>query len=114
MITLEEFKIAILNLKKFEDEVNNLCKTFTGKSYGYYFETEWYIAATNLFDVLIKSHFSEVGCDLINAFLYDDIKGNWGITLYTDKDLFNEGTKIEITTIEDLYNYLLSDKVYLK
>ena len=114
MITLEEFKIAILNLKKFEDSIDDLYKAITGKPYGYFFETEWFTAVGNLFDVFIKSHFSEAGCDLINAFLYDDIKGNWGITLYVDKDLFNEGTKIEITTIEDLYNYLLSDKVYLK
>lgn len=73
------------------------------------FVFEGFNKVLNLF---FREYFSEEGFDLICWWLYENVPK---VIYYSEDTIFGkEEYKISLNTIEDLWNYLNSDKIYLK
>ena len=117
MVTKEVFTDLITSYQKFEDSVERFDKAITGKSYpSVLFETSWYEAVGRMLDVCLSSYFTDEGIDWIYYYLWEDTDDK-AAYVKQDKDMFNEEEEIRypLDTLDELWNFLLTDKkLYFK
>lgn len=116
MITKQEFFKAITEHQQFNDAVERMSKNIGGNDCPLYlFETDWCTAEGNLFDIFLKSHFTEEAVDTIYWWLYEDVDKVIFIT--HEADIFNEETEetIPVRTIGQLWSFFEREPdVYFK
>lgn len=113
MITKQEFFKAISEHQQFRDAIERISNSI-GQSV-YLFETDWCIAEDNLFDIFLKSHFTDEAVDTIYWWLYEDV--DKVIYINSEKDLFREETEeiIAVRTLGQLWNFFEREPdVYFK
>lgn len=113
MITKQEFFKAISEHQQFNDAVERMSNGI-GQSV-YLFETDWCRAEGNLFDIFLKSHFTDDAVDTIYWWLYEDV--DKVIYINSEKDLFKEETKeiIAVRTLGQLWSFFEREPdVYFK
>lgn len=96
MITKRDFIDFIAAIKKYEsilDKMEDVLNTRGGLH-----ESDFNIAVEELMSIFFDSHFTEEGCDMIYWWLYEDVK----------KIIYDEDKEINITDIEDFYDYLIT------
>ena len=108
MISKEEFINFVEVYNEFEKGIDNLEKFLSGNNpYTVnLWDSNWVDAVSRMCDSFIYSHFTEVGCDLINWWKFEDV--DHIITQTITPDLFHGKSEIEynVNDIEDLWNYL--------
>lgn len=113
MITKKDFFEFLRNYKKFESSIKRIEKAISGDE-PYYnvclFESDWYQAVDKIYDIFINSHFTELGIDLINWWMFEDV--DHIIWENREADLFNGKSEIEYDVNDkvDLWNYMLKYK----
>ena len=107
------FKEYLDNYNKFDDAIDRISKTIIGKPHGeiYLFDSDWYEAVSNMFDIFIKTHFTETGVELINAYMFENLGGR-KLLIY-EKDPFEGKREIIIDNVDKLWNYLKSNNYIL-
>lgn len=113
MITKQEFFKAISEHQQFNDAVERMSNGI-GQSV-YLFETDWCRAEGNLFDIFLKSHFTDDAVDTIYWWLYEDV--DKVIYINSEKDLFKEETEeiIAVRTLGQLWSFFEREPdVYFK
>jgi len=113
MITKQEFFKAISEHQQFNDAIERISNSI-GSSV-YLFETDWCIAEGNLFDIFLKSHFTDDAVDTIYWWLYEDV--DKVIYINSEKDLFKEETEeiIAVRTLGQLWSFFEREPdVYFK
>ena len=113
MITKQEFFKAISEHQQFNDAVERMSNSM-GPSV-YLFETDWCKAEGNLFDIFLKSHFTDEAVDTIYWWLYEDV--DKVIYINSEKDLFKEETEeiIAVRTLGQLWSFFEREPdVYFK
>ncbi len=117
MITKEEFIKYISLYQKFDESVERLEKSITGRNDIYFiFETDWCEAVGKMLDTFLDSHFTDSGIDCINYFLFETVDDK-ATYVKQEGDMFNEEKEIRypLNTIDELWNFLLTDvKAYFK
>ena len=117
MINKKEFIEFVKVYEEFENGINrvekalNEDKPYTIDLWG----CDWIDAVCKMWDKFIYSHFTEEGSDLINWWKYEKV--DHIINQKVNPDLFHGESKIEydVNDIEDLWNFLLTDKkLYFK
>ena len=113
MITKEDLRKFLDLYSKFDRSVIRMGEAILGKPYSYsadLFETDWYETVNEMFYTFIESHFTEIGCDSIFWWMFEDV--DHIITQTVDPDLFNGKSEIEynVNDIEDLWKYLIKYK----
>lgn len=108
MISKEEFINFVEVYNEFEKGIDNLEKFLSGNNpYTVnLWDSNWVDAVSRMWDSFMYSHFTEVGCDLINWWKFEDV--DHIITQTITPDLFHGKSEIEynVNDIEDLWNYL--------
>ena len=115
MISKEEFIKAITKYEEFGKGVEALSQIVCDSKYSIY-ETKWIDAAGQIFDVFVNSNFTEKGADWIFYYLFENTDDK-AAYVKQDKDIFNEEKEIRypLDTVEELWNFLLTDKeIYFK
>ena len=113
MITKEEFVKFIEEYQTYDKAFERIETAIIGKPYiSNMYESDWNLAVGKMLDIFLKSHFTEEGCDWINYWLFEDVDNK---TAYFKEDLFDNERKYPLDTINDLWNFLNSDKkLYFK
>lgn len=106
MLTKENFIQFIKAYRQADDLFKDISIIIMGKNNGYYFESPLYDEFGKLSDCFLKSFFTDAGIDLILDWIYNSIR----VCSIYKKDLFGD-VKIDLKTIEDLWEYLNSDKI---
>lgn len=113
MISKKEFINFIESYETFENGINQIIETLSGgKPYTInLWGCNWVDAVSKMWDNFMYSHFTEVGCNLIDWWKYEKV--NHIITQKVDPDLFHGRSEIEynVNDIEDLWNYLIKFKL---
>ena len=62
-----------------------------------------------MLDIFLESHFTEFGCDLINAYLFEDCREFWA---NVDKNLFEDKKQEHyvFNSLSELYDTMLKFK----
>lgn len=109
MISKEYFVGFLSNYQKFDNALERIEKSIIGKRRYFIDESDWVVAVGQMVDIFIYSHFTEYGCDLINAYLFENCREFW---VDKDKDLFSNKRKEHymFETLEDLYDVMLKFK----
>ena len=116
MITKEEFVKFISSYQKFDKGVQRLEKSIFGRNIYSIFESDWCEAVGRMLDTFLDSHFTDTGIDWISYYLWEDVDDK-AAYVKQDKDMFNEEKQIRypLDTIDELWNFLLTDKtLYFK
>lgn len=111
MITKEEFVKYISLYQKFNESVERLERSITGRNDMYFiYETDWCEAVGKMLDIFLESHFTEDGQDLITWWLFEDVEHI--IEQTVDPDLFHGKSEIEynVEEIWDLWDYMVKYK----
>lgn len=107
-MTLETFTNGIKRFQKFDFIIDSLCDLGVDLN-----DSELYAISQDLFNYLLGEYFSDAGIDFIYWWLYEadvcKVVSVENVTLFG-----KEEHKIKLETIEDLWKYLHSDKIYLK
>jgi hypothetical protein len=109
MINKEILVKFIQEYKKFSDYVDKIEEMIFGKHhYVTLWETPFCESVGNMYDLFIKSYFTEEGQDLINWFIFEDVEK---IIYEPDDDIYSkEKREIHLDTIDDLWNYMIENK----
>lgn len=103
MISKELFVEYLEQYQKFNEAFERIEEALMGRKYSSnMFESDWYNSVGIMLDVFLESHFTESGCDLINAYLFEDCKEFW---IDKEKTLFEDKK-------EEHYTYETLDKLY--
>lgn len=117
MIEERTFKRFLEEWQTFDSSMERIIEAVSGNRYGIdLYSTDWYNSVGIMLDLFIDSHFTEQGADIINYFLFETIPDK-AIYVNQEKDMFNEEKEIRypLETIDDLWNFLLTDvKLYFK
>ena len=106
MLTKELFIEAINNYNKFTEAIERISDAISGKDYSCnLFESDWYNAVYHLVDCFLKSHFTLEGADLIYWWIFEDVD-----KIITIEDENGDKTDMDITTIDSLWDYMVSFK----
>ena len=121
MITKELFIKFITNYQIFDKAVDRISTALIGNSAPTYYctnvyESDWYSAVEDMLDSFLCNNFTNDGIDLIYYFLFENCDH---IIYEKQNDLFNKEKeiKIELKTIDDLWNYMTNNnriKIYVK
>lgn len=112
MITKEEFTEFISTYNKYHEAIDRFDQAITGKSYTtILFETDWDMAVGKMLDLFLDSHFTELGVDWINYYLWEPIEDK-RVYITKEADMFYKEEKIEyhLNSIDELWDFLLTDK----
>ena len=112
MISKENFFKFLTEFKIFEQAVDRMEKAISGSKYGCnLWESDWYSAVGNMFDIFIYTHFTEQGADWVSYYVFEPVEDKI-VTIKQDKDIFNEEKEIEyhLNSLEELWDFLLTDK----
>ena len=106
MISKKEFINFIKSYEIFENGIDRLNVYLKANLW----ECAWIDAVGKMWDQFMYSHFTEMGCDLINWWKFEDV--DHIIYQKVDSDLFNGKSEIEynVNELEDLWNYLFKYK----
>ena len=117
MITKEEFIKYISLYQKFNESVERLEKSITGRNDMYFiYETDWCEAVGKMLDTFLDSHFTNYGVDWICYFLFEDVDDK-AAYVKQEEDMFNEEKEIRypLDTMDELWSFLQTDiKAYFK
>ena len=110
MITKELFVKFINKYQIYRKAFDRIDEALFGRRhYSNLYESDWNDAVGFMLDIFLESHFTEEGCDLINAYLFEDCKEFWvdeSETLFEDK----KETHYTYNTIGELYDVMLKFK----
>lgn len=107
-MTLKEFTKGIEFIQEFDSLIYHL----EGSIDVDFSESKLVTTTYELFNLFMGEYFTEVGLDTISWWLYDSCPK---IIYFEENTLFGEEKhELELNTIEDLWNYLNSDKINLK
>ena len=116
MITKEEFFKAVETHQKFEEAIERVANSISGDNHSVYlYESDWYEAEGKLFDLFLKSHFTDEACDDIYWWLYEGVDKVFYVT--TEADIFNEEKEeiVPVRTLGQLWNFFEREpEVYFK
>lgn len=116
MITKKEFVDFINSYQAFVKDIEKIEEVISGKKYGLnLFECSWYESVGRMLDIFLETHFTELGCDNIYWWLFEDV--DHIITQTLTPNLFEGKSEIEydVNKVEDLYDYLVKfKKDYIK
>ena len=101
MLTKELFEQYLKNWKVYDKCIDKINEVLNGRCSSGLYESEWNNAVGIMLDTFISSHFTEEGCDLINAYLFEP-----PLTIY-EEDIFGK-KKIDIMDLDTLWKYLIS------
>lgn len=76
------------------------------------FDSDWWTTTDKIINVFFTENFTDDGIDWINYFLYEDIQDKRAIV---KGDIFEGEIEYPLTTVEELWNFLCSNKaLYFK
>ena len=101
MITKEIFVEFINNYKYCDNLIDTLNNMLTVNFY----DSKYVNAVGRMLDLFVDSHFSEEGSDLIYWWLFESVKK----VIYD-----NDDKEIELSTVEDLWDYLENNGYIIK
>ena len=110
MISKELFVKFLTKYQTFNKAFERIEEALMGKKYSSnLYESDWYDSVGAMLDLFLESHFTEDGCDLINAYLFEDCREFW---INKDKDLFTDKREehYEFNSLEELYDVMLKFK----
>jgi hypothetical protein len=110
MISKELFIKFLSQYQRFNIAFERIEEALMGKKYSSnLYESDWYDAVGYMLDIFLQSHFTEDGCDLIDAYLFENCREFW---INIDKDLFTDKGKEHYTfnTLDELYDVMLKFK----
>ena len=110
MITKELFVNFLEQYQRFNAAFERIEEALMGRKYSSnLYESDWCEAVGYMLDIFLKSHFTEEGQDLINAYLFEDCKEFW---INKDKTLFEDEKEehYKYNSLEELYNIMLKFK----
>jgi hypothetical protein len=110
MISKELFIKFLSQYQRFNIAFERIEEALMGKKYSSnLYESDWYDAVGYMLDIFLQSHFTEYGCDLVHAYLWEDCKEFW---INKDKTLFEDSKEEHYTfnTLEELYDVMLKFK----
>lgn len=106
MLTKELFIEAINNYNRFTEAIDRISDAISGKGYRCdLFESDWYDAVYNLVNCFLKSYFQPNGIDLIYWWLFENAD-----KIITIEDENGDNEDIDVTTIDSLWDYMVSFK----
>ena len=112
MISKEDFFKYLTEFQTFEQAVDRMEIAISGSKYGCnLWESDWYSAVGNMFDIFINTHFTEQGADWVSYYMFENIEDKL-VIIKQEKDIFDEEKEIEyhLNSIEELWDFLLTDK----
>ena len=107
MITKELFVKFLSQYQRFNTAFERIEEALMGRKYSSNLcESDWCESVGYMLDIFLQSHFTEEGCDLINAYLFEDCREFWQTK---DKTLFEDEKEEHHTfdTLEELYDVML-------
>ena len=110
MITKELFVEFLEQFQRFNSAFERIEKALMGNQYSSnLYESDWYDSVGYMLDIFLESHFTEFGCDLINAYLFDDCREFWADV---DKNLFEDKRQEHYVfdSLSELYDTMLKLK----
>lgn len=117
MITKEEFTKYIDAYREFEAAIERLEKLISGRNRCYFiYETDWCEAVGKMLDGFLDSHFTESGIDWIFYYLFEDVDDK-AAYVTEEGDMFKDPEEVRypLTTLDELWDFLLTDKkLYFK
>lgn len=112
MISKEDFFKYLIEYQTFNQAVDRMETAISGSKYGCnLWESDWYSAVGEMFDIFVNTHFTELGADWVFYYMFENIEDKL-VTVKQEKDIFNEEKEIEyhLNSIDELWNFLLTDK----
>ena len=110
MLSKELFVKFLTKYQTFNEAFGRIEEALMGRKYSSnLYESDWCESVGYMLDLFLESHFTEYGCDLINAYLFEDCKEFWvskGKTLFEDER--EEHYKYD--SLEELYDVMLKFK----
>lgn len=108
MLTKTEFADYITEYLKFEEGVDKLSNLLGNIPL---YESNLYGNVGKMLDLFLDSHFTEEGVDWVCYYLWENVDDKY-VKITKPKDIFNEEEEIEyhLNTLDDLWNFLLTDK----
>lgn len=102
MMNKNDFVKIIEQHQAFEKGIERIEKALMGNRYNSnIFESDWVQAEYIMFDTILTSVLTNEGWDLVTWYLYEDVA----------KDIYEkDGKVVELNSIEDLYDYLITHK----
>lgn len=110
MISKELFVEYLEQYQKFNEAFERIEEALMGRKYSSnMYESDWYNSVGIMLDVFLESHFTESGCDLINAYLFEDCKEFW---IDKEKTLFEDKKEEHYIyeTLDELYDVMFKFK----
>ncbi len=110
MLSKELFVKFLKHYQRFNNAFERIEEAFMGRKYGSnLYESDWYDSVGFMLDLFLESHFTEGGCDLICAYLFEDCNEFW---VSKDKNLFEDEKEehYEYNSLEELYDTMLKFK----
>lgn len=110
MISKETFVKFLEQYQRFNYAFERIEEALMGNRYSSnLYESDWYDSVGYMLDIFLESHFTEYGCDLINAYLFEDCREFW---VNKDKTLFEDKMKehYKYDSLEELYDVMLKFK----
>ncbi len=110
MISKKLFVKFLEQYQRFDKAFERIEEALMGKKYSSnLYESDWVDSVGFMLDIFLQSHFTEYGCDLINAYLFENCREFW---VTEDKNLFEDEKENHYVynTLEELYDIMLKFK----
>ena len=110
MISKDCFIKYIEQYQRFSEAFERIEEALMGRKYSSnMYESDWYDSVAYMLDLFLQSHFTKEGCDLINAYLFENCKEFW---VNKDKTLFEDKRQehYSFETLDELYDVMLKFK----
>ena len=110
MISKKLFVKFLEQYQRFDKAFERIEEALMGKKHSSnLYESDWVDSVGFMLDIFLQSHFTEYGCDLINAYLFENCREFW---VTEDKNLFEDEKENHYVynTLEELYDIMLKFK----
>lgn len=108
MITKKLFIKYLEQYQRFDTAFKRIEEALMGRKYSSnLYESDWCDSVGAMLDLFLESHFTEDGCDLINAYLFENCREFW---INKDKDADKREEHYEFNSLEELYDIMLKFK----
>lgn len=106
MISKELFVKFLEQYQRFNKAFGRIEEALMGKQFSSNLcESDWYDSVGYMLDIFLESHFTEYGCDLINAYLFENCKEFWQTKFKNEEE-----EHYTFDTLEELYDVMLKFK----
>jgi hypothetical protein len=108
MITKEQFIRFLKNYQTFQTAFNRIDEALMGKKYSSnFYESDLYESVGMMLDIFLETHFTNKGCDLIAAYLFEDVTEYY---YQKPQTLFEESKEVMycFETLDELYDVMLN------